>query len=86
MAKTGSFQFLAVCYFNVYCCYILGLLIYSLSYFGLFESILRFRPGVFSINRMIIFTNKGLAFIWDCLVSWESYPRVNEALRVFERG
>lgn len=51
MTRRGSFSLLAVCQFNVYCCYLLGLLIYMLSYFILFELVLRFRPGVFSVER-----------------------------------
>ena len=30
--RRNSYSFLAVCYFNVYCCYLLGLMIYSIYY------------------------------------------------------
>lgn len=55
--KFSSYQLLAVCSFNIYCCYILSLLIYFISYFVVLENLLRFRPDVISFNRFLLFLN-----------------------------
>ena len=86
-ASIGSYQLLSICYFNIYCCYLLGLIIYSLSYFVTFELVLRFRPNVFSILRLIILIKKSMLYIYRIIISiwlecseseiWQKFRLVN---------
>jgi hypothetical protein len=53
-----------VCYFNIYCCYLLGLLIYSIYYAALWELCMRVRPTNFSCHRHILLIERALAYLW----------------------
>ena len=75
ITRRGSFAFLAVCHFNIYCCYLLGLLIYSLSYFILCELVLRFRPGVFSVIRGVGLFKRVVGEIIGHVGIWENTSR-----------
>lgn len=81
--KGGSYTILAICHFNIYCCYLFGLLIYLLSYFVLFELVLRLRPNVFSINRLLLFCKKGVVYLCKLISSNEMFARQNEAYNLF---
>lgn len=65
--KFSSYQILSVCGFNIYCCYILSLLIYIINYFVILENLWRFRPDVLSINRFLLFINLSMNNIKDYL-------------------
>jgi len=43
--KKSSFNFLASCYFNVYCCFLIGLLVYCYQYLKHWEIIFKFKPA-----------------------------------------
>ncbi len=43
--KKTSFSFLSSCYFNVYCCFLIGLLVYIYQYLKYWETIFKFRPA-----------------------------------------
>ena len=53
--KFSSYQITAVCYFNIYCCYILSLFIFFINYIYILEIFLKFRPGMFSWNYIHIY-------------------------------
>lgn len=61
--KRNSYSFLSVCYFNVYCCYLLGLLIYSIYYAAAWEVYMRVRPTNFSIHRYNVLFESALQYI-----------------------
>lgn len=81
--KLGSYQLLAICQFNIYCCYILGLLIYLISYFVLYEMVFRFRPGMFSVFRFLILCKQAQEYYLELLWNYEIYQKKNEILIVF---
>jgi hypothetical protein len=43
--KKTSFNFLSSCYFNVYCCFLIGLLVYFYQYLKYWETIFKFKPA-----------------------------------------
>lgn len=61
--RRNSYSFLAVCYFNVYCCYLLGLMIYSIYYAAAWEVYLRVRPTNFSLHRYNVLFESSLQYI-----------------------
>jgi hypothetical protein len=73
--RRNSYSFAAVCYFNIYCCYILGLLIYALYYAVLWETYLRVRPANFSLHRHIVLAESALDHIWGGLLGGRVPPR-----------
>lgn len=81
--KIGSYQLLSVCQFNIYCCYIFGLLIYILCYFILYEIAFRHRPNIFSIIRIMIFCKKSVEYYSGVLWNIEEFSINNELFNVF---
>jgi hypothetical protein len=61
--KRNSYSFLSVCYFNVYCCYLLGLLIYCIYYAAAWEVYMRVRPTNFSLHRYNVLFESSLQYI-----------------------
>jgi hypothetical protein len=61
--RRNAYAFAAVCYFNIYCCYLLGLLVYSLYYAALWEIYMRVRPTNFSWHRHILLVERALAYL-----------------------
>ena len=61
--RRNSYSFLSVCYFNVYCCYLLGLLIYSIYYAASWEVYMRVRPTNFSIRRYSVLFEAAVQYI-----------------------
>ena len=51
--RKTSYMSLNICYFNIYCCYLLALIVYSLYYVTLWELFLKFRPNTFNLHRFI---------------------------------
>lgn len=55
--RKTSYSMLAVCYFNVYCCYLLGLMIYIIYYAVYLEMWFKFRPGNFTFHRFTLWAS-----------------------------
>lgn len=62
--RRTSYAFLAVCYFNVYCCYLLGLMIYCIYYAAAWEIYLRVRPMNFTLHRHAMLVEAAWRYIW----------------------
>jgi hypothetical protein len=62
--RKTSYPIVAVCYFNIYCCYILGLLVYSVYYAVTWETYLKIRLTNFSIHRAHILFENAYMYIW----------------------
>ncbi len=60
--KKTSYTLLSVCYFNLYCCLILALVIYALYMFNTWSVLFKFRPGVFNIHRWLLWTYYGIMY------------------------
>jgi len=84
--KKTSFNFLSSCYFNVYCCFLIGLLVYIYQYLKYWETILKFNPMrahfVFKTRLHII-----TIYFWDLLsdgVYFWRKPKHSLIYRYFE--
>lgn len=85
MCKGGSYSLLSVCFFNVYCCYILSLIIYSLNFFIIFELILKYRFNVFSIIKLNIFGLNSVEYLLNGILSNEYYWKKFELVKLFRQ-
>jgi hypothetical protein len=61
--KKNSYSFIAVCYFNVYCCYLLGIFIYMTYFAACWEIYLKIRPTNFSIQRFNLLFECAITYI-----------------------
>lgn len=61
--RRTTYNFVAVCYFNIYCCYILGLLFYILYFAFFWELYLKLRPTNFNWHRLLLFIDRALIYI-----------------------
>jgi hypothetical protein len=79
--KKNSYSIIAVCYFNVYCCYILGILIY-LVYFGVcWEIYMKIRPTNFSIHRFNLLFELAINYITRGLIYGSQDTNCNEIIK-----
>lgn len=58
--KRTSYTIVSVCYFNIYCCFILALLVYSLYMTTFWELFIKFKPNNFSLRRLILWHDSAL--------------------------
>lgn len=70
LRRKSAYTFLSSCAFNVWCCLILAVLIYSLSFFQRYELFLKFKPTAFNVHRWLLCLHKGLEYVEDCLFTW----------------
>jgi hypothetical protein len=62
--KSNSYGFLGSCEFNIYCCYIMALMVYFVYFAVFWESFFRLRPGVFNIHRFSLLVMDSIKYIW----------------------
>lgn len=80
--RQTSYNFLSSCHFNVYCCFLMTLMIYFIYYALYWEMILKLRPGVFTPHRFSLFTSKCWGQMWDCYFHGKRQRRFKELCRV----
>lgn len=67
---TGSYQFIAVCSFNIYCCYLISFFLILVNYFTLFELFIHIKCDIWFLNRLFIFFTQWLNYIFSNLLKW----------------
>lgn len=82
-AKKNAYSILSTCWFNVYCCFIIGLLIYIFSFFPFYENFLRLktlkiRPLLY--RREIYY--ESLSYIYSIIVSEDTFLRPWRIIKV----
>jgi hypothetical protein len=82
--KTGSYPVLSAAYFSIYCCFIIAVTIYLINWMTVFEALLRFRPGVFSLVRARIMVEAAFDYFWSGLLTFESYRGESTLLTVYK--
>jgi hypothetical protein len=64
--RKNAYSFFNSCGFNVYCCLILALAVYSLSMFQKLELFFKFKPGMLNIHRSMLYLHESLTMIFRC--------------------
>lgn len=67
--KKTSYTILSTCYFNIYCCLLLTLMIYSIYMFNTWALFFKFRPGVFNIHRWLLWTHQSIIYNFRLIFS-----------------
>lgn len=80
--KKNSYSLLSVCYFNVYCCFVLSLLIYLIQLLPIYENFFRFKPYVrlWFHNRSLI--KDALAYNYRVLVGEFNFRSISDELEI----
>lgn len=65
--KKTSYSIVSVCTFNIYCCFILALAVYTLYLVNTWALAFKFRPGVFNIHRWCLWTTQSLNYNYRLL-------------------
>jgi len=65
-----AYAFLGSCAFNVFCCLILALVVYSLSFFQRLELLLKFKPTAFGLHRWLLCTDACFEYLSDAFCTW----------------
>lgn len=60
--KKTSYTILGVCTFNMYCCLLLALIVYSVYMFNTWSLLMKFRPGVFNSHRWLLWIHNGTTY------------------------
>ena len=61
--KKTSYTIVGTCYFNIYCCFILALLVYSLYMMAFWEIFLKFKSNNFNLHRLILWHESAIQAI-----------------------
>lgn len=67
--KKGSYTALSLCYFNLYCCFIIGLLVYLYHVLPFLSTFLKYRPAIQSSIFKNILLWEGLSYCFNLLLS-----------------
>lgn len=75
--QKNAYSILSVCYFNIYCCFLLSLIIYLFQVLPIFENFLRFKPYVrlWFQNKRIV--KDALYYNYEIFTSSEKITTIN---------
>lgn len=70
LRQKTAYAFLGSCAFNVMCCLLLALIVYSLSFFQRWELFLKFKPVTFNLHRGLLCTHLSFDMVQSYFTTW----------------